>query len=127
MATTIGLGAQSAAVNSTGFGEFYSTASLVGYDGAVPANAKAALSGNNVLVTHTLAGFTESSGTITANVVGSETITGTGTATFFRILVSGTSEYQSVVGSEITITPNADYVAGGTSNITSITMTVPDA
>ncbi len=127
MATTIGLGAQSAAAGSTGFGSFYGAGSLVGYDGTVPVNAKAALSGNNVLVTHTLAGFTESNGTITASTVGSETITGTGTATFFRILISGTSEYQSVVGSEVTITPNANYVAGGTSNITSITMTVPDA
>lgn len=127
MATTIGLGAQSAAADSTGYAGFYAAGTLVIYDGTPPADAKTALSGNTVLATHTLAGFTESNGTITASAIASATITATGEATFMRILIGGTSEYQSIVGSEITITPDANYVTGGTSNVTSVTMTVPSA
>lgn len=125
MATTTGTGAQSAAAN--GYASFYATGSLVIYDGTPPANAKAALSGNNVLATHTLAGFSETNGTITANAIASATIAATGTATFGRVLISATSEWQGDVGAEITITPDANYVTGGTSNVTSLTMTVPDA
>ena len=127
MATTTGLGAQSAAADSTGYAGFYAAGTLVIYDGTPPANAKAALSSNNVLATHTLAGFTEANGTITASAIASATITATGAATFMRILIGGTSEYQSIVGSEITITPDANYLINNTSNVTSVTMTVPDA
>ena len=125
MATTTGLGAQSAA--ATAYGTYYAAGTLIIYDGAAPANAKAALSSNTVLATHTLAGFTESDGTITANAITSETVSATGTATFGRILISTTSQWQGIVGAEITVTPDASYVSGGTSNITSVTMTVPDA
>jgi hypothetical protein len=127
MATTTGLGAQSAAAGTTGYAGFYSTGTLVVYGGTPPANAKAALSSNTVLATHTLAGFTESNGTISASAIASATISADGTATFMRILISAVSEYQSIVGSEITITPDANYLAGGTSNVTSVTMTVPSA
>ena len=125
MATTIGLGAQSAAAN--GWATFYNTGSLVIYSGTPPANAKASLAGNTVLATHTLAGFGESGGVLTANAIASATIAATATATFARILISATSEWQGIVGAEITITPDANYVSGGTSNVTSLTMTMPDA
>ena len=125
MATTINTGAQSAA--ATGLSTYFSTQTLVIYDGTAPTNASTALSANTVLATHTLAGFSESVGTITANAIASATIAATGTATFARILVAGVSQWQGVVGSEITITPDANYVAGGTSNVTALTMTVPGA
>ena len=129
MSTTIGLGAQSAAANA--WATYYATGTLILYSAAVPANAKAALSGNLVLATHTVAGFTESNGTITANAIASVTIdanAGAGTlATFGRILVGGISQWQGDVGAEITITPDANYVAGGTSNVTSLIMAMPDA
>ncbi len=125
MSTTIGLGAQSAAAD--GWATFYATGTLILYDGTPPANAKASLSSNTVLATHTLAGFVESNGVITANAIASETISATGTATFGRILISATSEWQGDVGAEITITPDANYVSGGTSNVTSLTMTMPDS
>jgi hypothetical protein len=129
MTTTTGSGAQSAAAN--GYSAFYNTGTLIIYSGVVPLNAKASLSGNLVLATHTLAGFTELNGVLTANAIASVTIdanAGAGTlATFGRILVSATSEYQAEVGAEITITPDANYVAGGTSNVTNLILAVPDA
>ena len=125
MATTTGSNAQSAA--ATAYGTYYANGSLVIYSGTQPANAKSSLAGNAALATHTLAGFTELNGTITANIIASETIVSTGTATFARILLGGDSEWQGTIGAEITITPDADYVTGGTSNVTSLTMTVPDA
>lgn len=125
MATTIGSGTQTAA--ATGIGTFLATGSLVIYSGTPPANAKAALSGNTVLATHTLAGFTESVGTVTANSIASETIAATGMATFARVLVSSTAEWQGIIGTDITVTPDANYVQSGTSNVTNLTITVPDA
>ena len=50
-----------------------------------------------------------------------------GGVTFGRILVGGVSQWQGIVGAEITVTPDANYVAGGTSNVTSMTLTTPDA
>ncbi len=125
MAITIGLGAQSAMANA--LSTYYGTQTLVIYSGSTPTNAKAALSGNTVLATHTLAGFTESNGVITANAIASETIAATGTATFARILVAGASQWQGVVGTDVTVSPDADYVQNGTSNITSLTLNVLDA
>lgn len=125
MATTIGLGAQSAAANA--WAAYYNTGTLIIYSGTPPASAKASLSGNTVLATHTLAGFSESNGVITANSIASETIAATGEATFGRILISSVSQWQGIVGTEITVTPDANYVAGGTSNVTALTMAMPDA
>ena len=125
MATTIGLGAQSASANA--WAAYYATGTLVLYSGAAPATAKDTLLANVVLVSHTLAGFTESNGVITANAIASETIGNTGTATFGRILIGGISQWQGDVGAEINITPDANYVAGGTSNVTSLIMAMPDA
>ena len=107
MSTTIGLGSQTAM--ATGLSTYLATESLVIYDGITPANAKAALSGNTVCATHTLAGFIESNGVLTANAIASATIAASsvGGVTFGRILVN--------------------YVAGGTSNVTSMTLTTPDA
>ncbi len=125
MAITIGLGAQSAMANS--LSTYYGTQTLVIYSGVTPTNAKTALSGNTALATHTLAGFTESNGVITANSIGSETIAVDGTATFARILVSGVSQWQGVVGTDVTVTPDANYVQNGTSNVTSLTLNVLDS
>ncbi len=127
MATTIGLGAQSAAANA--WATYYATASLVIYDGTPPANAKAALSSNTACATHTLAGFTESNGTITANAIASETISASsvGGVTFGRFLVGGVSQWQGIVGAEISVTPDVNYVTGGTSNVTLATLTMPDS
>ncbi len=127
MATTIGLGAQSAAAQA--WATYYATASLVIYDGTPPANAKAALSSNTVCATHTLSGFTESNGTLTANAIASETISASsvGGVTFGRFLVDGVSQWQGIIGAEITVTPDANYVAGGTSNITVGTIIMSDA
>ena len=97
MATSIGLNAQNAMV--TAMAGALSGGSLVVYSGAVPANAKAALSSNTVLATFTLNGFgTASNGVCTANAITSATSSGTGTATFVRVLVSGTAQYQCDVG-----------------------------
>jgi hypothetical protein len=127
MATTIGLGAQSAAASA--WATYYATASLVIYDGTAPANAKTALSSNTVCATHTVAGFTESNGVITANAIASETISASsvGGVTFARLLVGGVSQWQGIVGSEVTVTPDVNYVSGGTSNVTLATITMPDA
>lgn len=125
MSTTIGLGAQSAA--ATGWATYFATETLVIYSGTAPASAKASLAGNTVLATHTLAGFNESNGVIIANAIASATIAATDTATFARITVGAVSQWQGIVGAEITITPDANYVTGGTSNVTLLTMTMPDA
>lgn len=127
MATTIGLGSQTAM--ATGLSTYLATESLVIYDGTPPANAKTALSGNVACATHTLAGFIESGGVLTANAIASVTIgnSSTGGVTFGRILVGGISQWQGIVGAEITVTPDANYVAGGTSNVTAMTLTTPDA
>lgn len=125
MSTTIGLNAQNAMV--TAMATTIATGSLVIYAGVPPANAKTALSGNTVLATHTVAGFGAAvNGVCTANAIASAAVTGTGTntATFARVLVSGVAEYQAIIGTDITI-DNANLVQGGTSNVTSFTLTQP--
>lgn len=123
MAITIGLNAQNAMV--TAMANTIGTGSLVIYSGTAPANAKAALSGNTVLATHTVAGFgAASNGVCTANAIAAATVAATGTATFARVLVASVAEWQGVIGSDITI-DNASLVAGGTSNVTSFTLTQP--
>lgn len=125
MATSIGLNAQNALV--TAMANLIGTGSLVIYSGAAPANAKTALSGNTVLATHTVAGFgAASNGSAVANAIASATVAATGTATFVRVFVSGVAEYQCEIGQGVTI-DNASLVAGGTSNVTSFTLTQPAA
>ena len=102
-----------------------SGSTMVVYDGAAPANESAALSGNNVLATLTTTGWAAASeGNRTANAITTVQATGTGTATFVRVLVGGTSVYQVNVGAGVTI-DNANIVAGGDVTITSWTMGLP--
>lgn len=102
-----------------------SGSSLVLYSGTAPANESAALSGNTVLATFTTTGWqTASSGNRTANAITGVTASATGTATFARVLVGGTSVYQVNVGAGLTI-DNANIVSGGTVNVTSWVMGLP--
>lgn len=100
------------------------TGSLVIYSGVAPANAKTALSSNTVLATHTMAGFTVSGQTLTANAIADATISSSGTPTFVRVLVSGVAQYQENVGSGVTLS-DPNYVQDGISKVTSFAITVP--
>ena len=95
----------------------------------MPANAQTALSGNTALATHTLPTFTRSTGTVTAGAITNDTIDASGTATFFRCIVSGTAELQGTVGTSGTdaIVNSTTYVIGGTSQVTAMSFTVPAA
>lgn len=125
MDTTINTNGQNAMTDA--FAGLIATGVLTIYSGTAPANAKAALSGNTVLSQHTLAGFGASvNGTATANAIPSATAAATGTATFARVLVAGVPEYQSTVGGGVTI-DNANIELNGTVNVTSFTLTTPDA
>jgi hypothetical protein len=111
----------------TDYGTIMATAVLTIYSGTPPANADAALSGNTALAAHTLAGFgSPLSGSMTANAIANATITGSGTntATFAR-LVAGSYTEQLAVGTSGTpvIVTTTSYVSGGTSQITSLTLT----
>lgn len=71
-----------------------SGATVVIYAGLVPANADAALGGATVLATLPCSATfaaAASGGTLTANSITQENATGTGTATFYRILTSGST------------------------------------
>lgn len=125
MSTSIGLNAQNAMV--TAMAGALSGGSLVVYSGVVPTNAKTALSGNTVLATFSMNGFgAASNGVCTASAITAATASATGTATFVRVLVSGTAQYQCDVGGGVTI-DNASIVSGGTVNITSFTLTQPSS
>lgn len=109
------------------YGTAMGTGVLTIYSGTPPASADAALSGNTALAAHTLAGFAApSAGSMSANAIANATITGSGTntATFAR-LVSGSYTEQLAVGTSGTpvIVTTTSYVAGGTSQITSVTLT----
>lgn len=85
------------------------------------------LAGATALATHTLAGFgAASSGVITANEIADDTIDATGTATSATITQSGRTLTLSIgtSGAEVTV-PTTSYVAGGTSQITSLVITYP--
>ncbi len=101
------------------------------YSGTPPANAQTALSGNTALATHTLPTFTRSGGVVTAGVVSNDTIDASGTATFFRCIVSGTAELQGTVGTSGSgadaIVNSTTYTSGGTSQVTAMSFTVPAA
>jgi len=133
MATSISTAAASAmaAALNTYFG---SSADIVIYDGTPPANANAALSSNNVLVSFDLAStpFTNSNGVLTLDVdpALTEAATASGTATFFRILVGGTtSALQGTVGtSGAQLNLNTTAITSSVNvTITSGTVTVPTA
>lgn len=109
----------------TDYGTLMAAAVMTIYSGTPPANADAALSGNTALAAHTLAGFgTASAGSMSANAIANDTIDATGTATFCRI-VAGSYTEQLAVGTSGTpvIVSSTSYVAGGTSQVTSMTLT----
>lgn len=85
------------------------------------------LAGGTTLATHTLAGFgAPSSGVITASAIASATIAATGTATSATLTLSGRTLTLSIgtSGTEVVV-PTLSYVSGGTSSITSLTITYP--
>ena len=109
------------------YGTAMGTGTLTIYSGTPPVNADTALSGNTALAAHTLAGFSAASaGSMSANAVADATIGGSGTqtATFARI-VSGSFTEQLTLGTSGTqvIVSTTSYVAGGTSQIISVTVT----
>lgn len=83
--------------------------------------------GATVLATHTLAGFgAPATGVITANAISSVTIAASGTADN-AVLSDTAGSYSLTVGTsgaDVNI-DNLSYVAGGTSNIDSLTVTFP--
>ncbi len=99
------------------------------YSGTPPANVQAALSGNTPLATHTLPTFTRSGGTVNAGAIADDTIDATGMATFFRCIVGGTAELQGSVGlagsGADAIVNSTSYTSGGTSQVTSMSFTMP--
>lgn len=115
------------AMVSAAAGALPSGSSLVVYSGSAPANVNTALSGNSVLATLATTGWgSASGGNITASAITGVTASGTGTATFIRVLVSGVAKYQAEVGGAVSI-DNANIVTGGECNVTSWTLTVPAA
>jgi hypothetical protein len=97
------------------------------YSGTPPANADTALSGNAALATHALTGFLPASnGSMSANAIADVTIGGSGnqTPTFARI-ASGSLVKQLTLGLSAAqvIVSSLSYIAGGTSQITSVTIT----
>ena len=109
------------------YGAAIGTGTLTIYSGTAPANADTALSGNTALAAHTLAGFASaSSGSMSANAIADATIGGSGTQTpTFARIVSGSYVEQLTVGTSgaQVIVSSLSYVAGGTSQITSVTIT----
>jgi hypothetical protein len=85
------------------------------------------LAGATVLASHTMAGFgAPSTGVITANAIASETIAATGTADGAKI-INGSQEVTlslGLSGAEV-IVSSTSYVSGGTSSVTSVTITYP--
>lgn len=130
MATTIGLSLQNAMAN-TAAAEL-SSGALVTYSGLPPANAKAALSGNTVLCTHDLTGFSSvTNGVFTANPMIGVNGDATGAPTFSRILVGGVAQVQGSVGllgsgADIIVTVSP-ITAGLPVGVTSFTFTMPDS
>lgn len=130
MAITLGLTLQNAMANqvttTVGTGQF------IIYSGTPPANAKAALSGNTALSTHTLAGFGSAvNGVITANAIADVNASASGTATFCRVLVGGTAQVQGSVGlsgsGADAIISTTSITSGSPVQVTSFTFTMPDA
>ena len=108
----------------------YASAVLTIYSGTPPANANSALSGNTALVAHTLTGFgSATNGTITASAIDDELITASGTASFARVVQAGRTMQLTLgtSGSNEVVVSSTSYVLGGVSEITSMTLTQPQA
>jgi len=112
------------------------TGSLVIYDGTPPTNVDTALSSNNILATLALsatafgaAADAAPNATATANTITANTASGTGTASFFR-LINGTPTpvMQGTVGTsgEALNLNSVSIVTGATVDVTSMTVTVPE-
>jgi len=104
---------------------------LVLYSGTPPATAGTALSGNTALATHSITSWnTATPFTLIAGAIANATITGSGTNTVtFGRLTSGSKVQQLLAatsGAPITVSTTS-YVAGGTSSVTSVTVTFPAA
>lgn len=85
------------------------------------------LAGATVLASHTLADSgAASSGVVTANAIADAAIAASGTATSATLSQSGRVLTLSIgtSGAEV-IVPTLSYVSGGTSEITSLTITYP--
>ena len=100
---------------------------LIIYDGTPPANAGAALSGNNALVTFTCASpfASASSAAVLSPTLPSATAASlSGTASFFRQYKSDgtTVAFQGAVGSELTL-DTTSIVSGGLVTITAYSVT----
>ena len=83
--------------------------------------------GATTLVTHTIAGFgAAASGVVTANAIANATVAASGTATSAKMIAGGNEVTLSVgtSGTEVVMSTTA-LVAGGTSTITSLTLTMP--
>lgn len=103
------------------------------YDGTPPANAQAALSGNNTLATFTLP---TPSGTVSGDTLTLDldpdievTASATGTATFFRVLTSGgTSVAQGSAGTSGTdmILTSTSITSGQTVRATLASLSFPN-
>lgn len=98
-------------------GAGFGTATLTILDGVTP------------LATHTLTGFGAAvNGVITANAIANSTILASGTATSATLTQASRTLTLSVgtSGTEV-IVSTTSYVAGGTSSVTSATITYPAA
>lgn len=83
--------------------------------------------GATVLVTHTIAGFgAPASGVVTANAIADATVAASGTATSAR-MIAGANEVTLSVGTSgaEVVMSTLSLVAGGTSTINSLTLTMP--
>jgi hypothetical protein len=103
----------------------HATSSLIIYAGSVPATANDAA--GTALATHTIAGFgAASSGSRVAIAIANATIAATGTASYARIS-NGTQTVQLTLGTSAAevIVSSTSYVTGGTSQITSLTLSQP--
>lgn len=110
------------------FGAAMAGGSLIIYGGTAPANGDAALSGNTVAVTHTVTAFNAASGgSKTAQPVADATIANSVNPATFARFTNGAYTAQLSVGlagsGANVIVNNLNYVAGGNSQIVSITLT----
>jgi hypothetical protein len=111
------------------YGVAVGSGTLTIYNGTPPATGGDALSGNTALAVHTMAGFAAASaGSMLANAIADATIGGTGTQTpTFARIESGSYIEQLTLGlagsGAQVIVSSTSYVAGGTSQIVSVTVT----
>jgi hypothetical protein len=106
-----------------------SGATLILYNGTPPASGDAALSGNQAVATHTMAGWgLPLNGVASASAIANATIANAGPPTFGRITQGARTLQLSAgaSGSGANIIYGAgSWVVGGTSQISSITVTWP--